>query len=152
MVELFMYPDIDFVLGEYKGTPVLYHDGYNYFRRYSHHKIIKDLGLYTYHVRHADDGDWVIPCSLEEKHVMVNYCGFIISPVDLFLEYPTFVEKIDWKLENGGMFTEEFISLTKEEGYDITDPLDEDGTGVGYIDFLEVFIDWREKYGIEFKG
>ena len=41
-------------------------------------------GLYLYDTRHGDDGDWCAPITIE-NHVLVNYCGCLVSniPIDI---------------------------------------------------------------------
>lgn len=134
MVDVIIYPSTDFTMGEYFGVPLLYHEGYQSYRWYGSHVIFHKLGLYTYHLRHGDDGDFVLPVSLEPNHVMVNYCGFIVSPVDLFEQFP---EKI---------IEDEYILLDRMDAEDIVLPGEDDG----YYYVHELYPEWikNKEWGI----
>lgn len=102
LTEIYFYPSEEFRLGEYKGIPLLFYDGYNKYRNDYFNDIFESLGFKKYYLRHDDDGDWVVPVTIENKFVWVNYCGSIFT-----------LDSLDSYMENG------WISLSRDEGYDI---------------------------------
>lgn len=63
------------------------------------HNSVPD-GKYAYDCRHADDGDWTEPVTVEPL-VMVNFCGTLIAD-----------EPIEWPDEN-----DKYIPLTNVNTY-----------------------------------
>lgn len=124
MEDIYVVPTIEFNVGEFKGVPVLYYEYSNFFRKRKHDWIFHELGLYIYRLRHSDDGNWVVPVTIE-RHVVVNYCGFIVSHIDLFKEFKELV--VD----------DEYIPIESEdEGYDLIGCSDESMT----IDLYLIYV------------
>ena len=128
MEDVIIYPSTDFTKGEYFGIPVLYHEGYRSYRSYRDHFVFHALGVFTYHLRHGDEGDFILPVSIEPQQVSVNYCGFIVSPVDLFDKFP------DKVVEN------EYILLDEVDAEDMVFPGEDDG----YYYLHEVYPEWLQ--------
>lgn len=127
MIELEFIPTIRFTRGTFKNVPLLYHDSYGHFRTSKHDWLFKQHGLFKYYLRHADDTDWLLPASIEENIVMVNYVGFILTKVDLMEMYPNLVVRID-----GPHYEAMFINVDgEEEAYGIVD-----GANIDYEKFI----------------
>lgn len=132
--EIYFYPSGDFRIGEFKGIPLLYHEGYRHYRNDRINFIFEQFGLKKYYLRHGDDGDWIVPVSIEPNYVMVNYAGCIFSPEPL----DEFCEILEYKIKDASTdkyidVTNMIIYLSEEEGEAIV--LGED---IDFIDFLEV--------------
>lgn len=129
--ELYFYPSEEFRLGEYKGIPLLYYEGYKKYRNNYFNSIFESFGLKKYYLRHGDDGNWVLPVTIENQFVWVNYCGCIFTFEDL-TRYMT-IERRRHNKDN--VFIEfinhGFIELSEDEAYDVI------GTDEEVIEFLD---------------
>ncbi len=120
--ELYFYPSETFRLGEYKGIPLMYYEGYSKYRNDYFNDIFELFGLKKYYLRHDDDGNWILPVTIEDKFVWVNYCGCIF----------TFEDLSPYMVEEG------YVELTEEEGYDVI------GTDEELIEFLDFIKEYND--------